>query len=150
MCLRACGTWPPTPASRSRPSPTSCHGPVNVRPATRDKVLSAIQELGYRPNVGARALRGGRTGLVALALPDLTVPYFAELVGHVRRRAAAEDLSWWSRRPVAPGNWSWRRLEGLRNHTIDGLILSPLALTIADLVNRRDGTPVVLARREQP
>jgi DNA-binding LacI/PurR family transcriptional regulator len=45
------------------------NGHPNVRPATRDRVLAAIAELGYRPNLAARALASGRSnqlGLVTL------------------------------------------------------------------------------------
>ena len=45
------------------------NGHPNVRPATRDRVLAAIEELGYRPNLAARALASGRStqlGLVTL------------------------------------------------------------------------------------
>lgn len=36
---------------------------------TRDKVMSAVQELGYRPNLAARALSSGRTHAVAVVFP---------------------------------------------------------------------------------
>jgi DNA-binding LacI/PurR family transcriptional regulator len=36
------------------------NGLTNVDPATRDRVLAAMQELGYRPNRAARALRSGQ------------------------------------------------------------------------------------------
>lgn len=45
------------------------NGHPNVRPATRERVLAAIEELGYRPNLAARALASGRStqlGLVTL------------------------------------------------------------------------------------
>ncbi len=51
----------------------------HVRPATREKVQRAIAELGYTPNLTARNLRNGRTGVIALAVPDLSFSYFAEL-----------------------------------------------------------------------
>ena len=51
--------------------------PVGER--TRQRVQQAIDELGYSPNLGARHLRRGRTGLIALAVPELNNPYFAEL-----------------------------------------------------------------------
>ena len=37
------------------------NGAPHVRPATRDKVQAAIQDLGYRPNLAARALVTGST-----------------------------------------------------------------------------------------
>ena len=48
----------------------------------RARVEAAVIELGYRPNLAARHLRHGRSGMLALALPDLREPYFAELASH--------------------------------------------------------------------
>ncbi|WP_234481120.1 LacI family DNA-binding transcriptional regulator, partial [Streptomyces sp. MBT56] len=59
-----------------------------VSDATRVRVMEAVGELGYRPNASARRLRTGRSGLIALAVPDLTTPYFAELAHHVAREAS--------------------------------------------------------------
>ena len=36
----------------------------HVRPDTRDRVNDAIQQLSYRPNLSARGLRSGRTGVI--------------------------------------------------------------------------------------
>lgn len=55
------------------------NGPRRVSEKTRAKVLAAIDELGYRPNGFARALRSTRSGLVGLVLPDNSNPFFAEL-----------------------------------------------------------------------
>ncbi|GAB3934428.1 hypothetical protein GCM10027614_07420 [Micromonospora vulcania] len=41
---------------------------------TRQRVQKAIDELGYSPNLSARHLRRGRTGLIALAIPELNNP----------------------------------------------------------------------------
>ena len=60
-----------------------------VRPATRAKVQEAIAELGYRPNMTARNLRSGRSGVIALAVPELDAPYFAELAHHIVGAAMA-------------------------------------------------------------
>ncbi|HEY6738368.1 MAG TPA: LacI family DNA-binding transcriptional regulator, partial [Actinopolymorphaceae bacterium] len=40
-------------------------GLPGVGPRTRERVLRAIDQLGYRPNVLARRLRSGRTGIIA-------------------------------------------------------------------------------------
>ena len=66
-----------------------------VRPATRAKVQQAIETLGYRPNMAARNLRSGRSGVIALAVPELDAPYFAELAHHVvgRRHGSRLDRS---------------------------------------------------------
>src|SRR5256885_12095104 len=67
------------------------NGYVHVRPATRARVEEAIAALDYRPNISARNLRRGRTGIIALAVPELDIPYFAELAKHVVAAAARHD-----------------------------------------------------------
>ncbi len=58
-------------------------GAPRVSEATRSRVMRAVAELGYRPNPSARRLRTGRSGLIALVVPERT-PYFAELAHRVR------------------------------------------------------------------
>ena len=65
----------------------------HIRPATKQRVLDAIATLDYTPNLTARGLRSGRTGLVSLIIPDLRNAYFAELADIVVRAAEAQGLS---------------------------------------------------------
>lgn len=62
-------------------------GPRPVAPATRERVLQAIAELGYQPNRSAQALRLGKTQTLALLVPEITNPFFAELAGEVQMAA---------------------------------------------------------------
>src|SRR5699024_6719235 len=64
----------------------------HIRPATRERVERAIAELGYRLNVSARRLRTRRTGLITLALTELSIHYFSELADSMLRAAAAVGL----------------------------------------------------------
>src|SRR5919201_741713 len=50
-----------------------------VADATRARVQHALDELGYRPNLAARSLRTGRSGMIALAVPAVDVTYFSEI-----------------------------------------------------------------------
>jgi DNA-binding LacI/PurR family transcriptional regulator len=120
------------------------NGYVHVRPDTRARVLDAITALDYRPNISARNLRGGRSGIIALAVPELDIPYFAELAKHVVSAAARHD--WTVLIDQTNGDREQERLvvSGIRDHLIDGLIFSPLALTGADLATATDATPMVL------
>src|SRR5450759_1221788 len=59
----------------------------DVSGATRTRVLAAIDERGYQMNFAARNLSLGRTGLIALAVPELSLPYFGELASEVIRAA---------------------------------------------------------------
>lgn len=62
-------------------------GPRRVAPETRDRVLAAIEQLGYRPNGVARSLRINRTMTLGLVVPDTSNPFFAELARAVEEAA---------------------------------------------------------------
>ncbi|SEU07588.1 LacI family transcriptional regulator [Salinibacillus kushneri] len=55
------------------------NGNPNVKPATRNKVLNAIEQLGYRPNAVARGLASKKTTTVGVIIPDIASIFFAEL-----------------------------------------------------------------------
>lgn len=54
------------------------NGPV--APATRDRVNAAIQELGYRPNRFGVALAERRHNILGLVFPDLSGPYYSQII----------------------------------------------------------------------
>ncbi|MEV6960279.1 LacI family DNA-binding transcriptional regulator [Streptomyces sp. NPDC051207] len=120
------------------------NGYQHVAPAMRERVQRSIDELGYQPNLTARHLRKGRTGIVALALPELGNPYFAELAAEVIDAAARHDYT------VLMDHTRGRRdqellvSQGFRSQVIDGLILSPIELSTEDLRERGEHVPLVL------
>jgi len=59
----------------------------SVRPATRKKVQTAIQQLGYRQNEAARLLKGQRAKLIGLIVPDLSDAFFASCAHTVQHLA---------------------------------------------------------------
>ena len=120
------------------------HGYAHVADDTRLRVQRAIDELRYRPNLSARNLRRGRSGLVALAVPELELPYFAELANHVVR--AAEARGWTVLIDQTDGTREREDLVlgGIRAHLIDGVIFNPLASGRRELERRTDQTPLVL------
>src|SRR5262249_28804308 len=98
----------------------------------------------YRPNLSARLLRGGRTGLVALAVPEIGAPYFAELTEIVVQQAKTHG--WTVLIDQTFGDRDTERLvaEGIKSHLVDGLIVSPLTLTAEDIEQRPVTTPLGL------
>lgn len=54
-------------------------GGYPVKAATRERVLSAVEELGYRPNDLARGLLSKRSRTIGLLIPDISNPYYPEL-----------------------------------------------------------------------
>ncbi len=56
------------------------NGVPGVSEAARQKVLAAIRELKYRPNLIARSLRTNRTHTLGIVVPDITIPFFPKII----------------------------------------------------------------------
>ncbi|MFC5317185.1 MULTISPECIES: LacI family DNA-binding transcriptional regulator [Brachybacterium] len=121
---------------------------VNERPVvradTREKVLAAIDELGYVPNHVGRELRGGPTRSIALVVPELQNPYFARLAE--RMQAAARERGYTVSVEVSLHSPQVERahVHGRTARPVDAVVISPTALEPADLLERHSGPPVVL------
>lgn len=111
---------------------------------TRARVLAAIDELGYRMNFSARNLSLGRTGMIALAVPELSLPYFGELADAVIAAAAGCGYTVLIEQT---GGVRARELEVLssdRRRMTDGLIFSPIGLRPVDAPRLDVDYPIVL------
>ncbi|KPL83436.1 LacI family transcriptional regulator [Thermanaerothrix daxensis] len=140
-------------AARAGVSPTTVSHVINntrfVSPEARERVLQAMEELGYRPNVLARSLRRGETRTLGLILPDSANPFFAEIA------RAIEDAAFHEGYNVILGN-SENELEKERLYVdvlitkqVDGLIFvaaGDRSQSLEDLVGR--GVPVVVVDRQ--
>lgn len=119
-------------ARRAGVSPKTVSNVVNgiipVSGPTRSKVEQAMVELDYVPNLSARGLRNGRSGVIALALPDLGTPYSAEIAHNVVEVAHEQG---WGVQIEETGLDPQREFELMskaRANQIDGLILNPVVL----------------------
>jgi DNA-binding LacI/PurR family transcriptional regulator len=118
---------------------------AHIRPETRQRVTAAIEQLGYRPNLTARGLRSGRTGVISLIIPDLRNAYFAELADAVMRAADAQGLSVIIEQSGGERQRELGLLAGDRRQRVDGILYSALALDDRDTQVLLDvGTPLVL------
>ncbi len=116
----------------------------HVAEATRLKVQAAIDKLGYELNVTARNLRKGRTGLIGLALPELKLPYFAELADSVMVEAEKAGLGVLIEQTNSDRDREIGVLHGQLRLMTDGLIFSPLALGMDDIHMFKVDFPLVL------
>lgn len=130
-------------------SPRTVSNVINSYPfvskAMRERVQSSIEALDYRPNILARNLRRGRTGMVAIALPELGVPYFSELcqaiIDVVSERSYTVIVEQTDGDPRQERDLLANRQ---RASMFDGLIFSPLGLGDRELAAAPRLTPVVL------
>lgn len=115
-----------------------------VAPQTRSRVQQALDELGYRPNLAARQLRRGYTGMIGLLVPEISSPYFSELASLVVAAAARRDLTVL----IDETGGDPRRESGLLHpagpRVVDGLLLSPWMLSPQVLARGPGSVPLVL------
>lgn len=142
-------------ALRAGVSPSTVSHIINntrfVAPETRARVLAAMAELNYRPNVLARSLRRGETHTIGLILPDSANPFFAEIA------RAIEDAAFRAEYNVILGNTE-NNLEREQVYVdvfvqkqVDGLIFvatGDQSPSLEELL--RLGIPVVVVDRRLP
>ncbi|GAA1521561.1 LacI family DNA-binding transcriptional regulator [Agromyces terreus] len=116
----------------------------HIRPATRQRVEAAIAELGYVPNLTARSLKSGRTGAIALAVPELGLSYFAELAASVIEAAEAAGLVVLVEQTGGDREREIDLLRSPRLKMTDGLIFSALGMSEADVASLSVDYPLVL------
>jgi DNA-binding LacI/PurR family transcriptional regulator len=120
------------------------NGYAFVKADNRRRVEAALAATGYRPNVGARNLRRGRTGFIGLMVPELSVPYFAELTALVITAAQRHDWNVLIEQTQGTREREQSSLASLGPHLIDGAIVSPEALEADDLRQLGPGVPLVM------
>jgi DNA-binding LacI/PurR family transcriptional regulator len=126
------------------------NGRSDVSPATRERVIAVAEDLGYSASRTARALRSGRTGAIALQLPDFTgderdpfeEDYFVQVAAAAANAAFARRYSLL----LAP------RLEdggAIRSLGVDGAILcDPNTHDERIALFERAGVPLVTIGRD--
>ncbi|WP_119070389.1 LacI family DNA-binding transcriptional regulator [Aggregatilinea lenta] len=104
-----------------------------ISDATREHVRAVIARLDYRPSRAARTLVTNQTLMIAVITPDITNPYFAEIVKGV------EDLAWERGYSVLLANTNENQarehavLSQLEDSTVDGIIICSSRLPDDDL-----------------
>ncbi|GAA3229396.1 LacI family DNA-binding transcriptional regulator [Actinocorallia longicatena] len=100
------------------------NSPEKVRPATRARVLAAVRELDYRPNLAARVLVTGRSGVLGVVSFDTTLYGPASTLYGIERAAREHDyvisivsLSALNRKSIGEG------VDRLRGQNVDGIII---------------------------
>lgn len=120
------------------------NGTGRVGDATRRRVEAAIERLGYRPSLAGRQLRRGRTHILALAVPEIDHPYFSWLAHATIRAARTRGY-----RVLIDETGGDRATEvtvarGYDERLIDGILFSPLELSLSEADALRGRTPMVL------
>ena len=104
-----------------------------VNAATREKILEAAREMGYRPNIHARSLKTNKTYTIALIVPDISNPFFADIALAVNEYAYEKGYI------TVLCSTSWKveiekqQIDQLENQRVDGIIYKPAGRNPLDL-----------------
>jgi LacI family transcriptional regulator len=116
-----------------------------VSEKTRARVLQAIDELDYRPNLIARGLARGKTMTLALIVPTISNPFFAEVVEEVERVADQHGYQLLLCMTHNSPEEGKRHLERMARRWVDGFIVVSLAVETEEVLSvAKRGKPVVL------
>jgi LacI family transcriptional regulator len=115
----------------------------DVSPATRQRVLDAIDRLGYRPSSIARSLATRRTGTLGLVVPDVANPFFAEVARGVEQVAYAEGYNVFLCNTDEDPERELDVLGSLEEKRVDGIVLCSSRLDHDDLQMVMESHPAV-------
>jgi LacI family transcriptional regulator len=97
---------------------------VPISDETRQRVLDAIEEIGYEPDARAQALRSGKTKTIALIIPDLRNPHFSEYAIGIEQAARASGYHVLLSSTALNDEYAVDIFKDLAGRRIDGLILA--------------------------
>jgi DNA-binding LacI/PurR family transcriptional regulator len=106
---------------------------IPISEETRQRVLDAIDQLGYRPNLHAGSLRGQKTRMIAMMIADIANPFYHAMV------RVAQDVAHAHRYDVMIANSDHARenellfMESIIRRPVDGVFMAPYHLTRAHL-----------------
>ncbi|ROR65206.1 LacI family DNA-binding transcriptional regulator [Agrococcus jenensis] len=120
------------------------HHHPHVSPAMRARVQEAIDELGYRPNLTARRLATGRTGMIALAMPEIDHPYFSELSRSIAEVAAEMGYRVLIEQTLGEAEAERAVIMDREAGLVDGVIFHPVSMTTVEIGKLRRDLPLVL------
>jgi LacI family transcriptional regulator len=118
-----------------------------VADGLRRVVLAAVQELGYERNHLAASLRLQRTRSVGIVVPDLTNPFFAELVRQIEEAAARSGFQILLVDSNEEPSREAARIRALLARRIDGLVMAPTTDSVTCLGADRRHPPTILIDR---
>ncbi|WP_413354973.1 LacI family DNA-binding transcriptional regulator [Microbacterium sp. 1P06AB] len=101
------------------------NGRYGVAPATVQRVLTAVEELGYESSLVASSMRARQTGVVGVLVADFE-PFSAEVlkgVGAALRDSRLDLLAYSGSRAVSSDGWERRSLSRLSGTLVDGVIM---------------------------
>ena len=119
---------------------------IAISDETREKVMAAVAELDYRPNMHARSLRTQRTNMIAVLIADIFNSFYPLITGAIQEVARKEGYDVM----IANSNHNYENelnfCEAITRRPVDGVIMVPIHLSMQDLDDfyMRTDTPITV------
>jgi LacI family transcriptional regulator len=118
---------------------------VPISDETRQRIMDAVDKLGYQPNMTARSLRTQQTQMIAVMIGDISNAFYHPVVRAIQDVARIHDYDVL----ISNGDHLYenelRFLETVLRRPVDGVIMAPHRLTAQDLDTfiKRSRVPIV-------
>ena len=122
---------------------------ASISPATREKVLKAARELGYRPNAIARSLNTARSRIVGVVMSYFDNQFYPQVLEALAQKL--DDLNYHLLLFVGDRDGNVDRIfDQIMQYRVDGIVLASVSLSM-ELSQEcvAAGIPVVLFNRSE-
>lgn len=116
-----------------------------ISEATKEKILKACQELGYKPNSAAKSLISKKTNMIGLVVPDITNQYYANISKGVSSYLETHGYGLILSNSDRKKSNETRYLNFLMEGRVDGIIILPVKPLKKDYEDIVKELPVVMA-----
>ena len=120
---------------------------ARVSDSKKETVLRVIEQTGFRPNLAARTLAGGRAMSIGVLTQYIDSPFYGEAIRGIEEVLASEDYTALFASGRGSRELELERLTMLMERNIDGLIVLSSSLADEELESLANRLPVVLTGR---
>src|SRR5436853_718148 len=123
---------------------------LHVRPEMRARVMEAVEQLGYRPNLLARSLRSQQSNTLGLIVSDIRNPFFTSISRAVEDVAYEQGFSVFLCNTDENPEKEAIYLHLMRDEGVAGVIFSPTRQAVTTFFASNLNFPTVVVHRSMP
>lgn len=126
------------------------NGNPNVNSENKIKVLEYIEKVGYRPNLVAKSLKNNSSYLIGLCVPDLSNPYFIEIIETLENIGRKNNYTIIIHNSQKNPVLEWDCIMDFIDRQVDGIVLVPYSnFNLDKLINTKTPTVVLTQIRKK-
>ncbi len=97
-----------------------------INPETKQKILAAAKAYGYRPNIHARSMAGGKSMLIGVVVFDLNNPFFPDVLNSITKYCTDRNYSTVVMVTDRDPEQEIQCIQNLYHMAVDGIVLYPV------------------------